>query len=173
MNLDVAEEQPTEADRRFFHLVEINTPLLTIQRITGIKSPTVLQRRIRETGLNYTPTAGGKGHYVSSFNEKTLADTFRFRINMANWLHAYADGWDSALTTEQLVYATGLGSRALKRLRERPHDHDFTLTQLSRFAALLGMSFSDLVMDCTSRSGLSLPQIDATKAIHPSKIEIA
>lgn len=168
----VLENLSVETDARFLRLIGINAPLITMQRITGVSSPAVMRRQIDrvclENGLTYNPE-GGRGKFVSRYSEVALADTYSFRFNLFNWLAAYREYFPE-MTKTQLIDATGLSSRALDRVRVRPHDHDWTLTELHRFATSLGMQFATLLVDCTTRLKTNLPRVDPLVVMNPCNL---
>lgn len=167
-------EQPLASDERFRALVRAQTPLLNICRAIGVSSQRYVRREIAKVcaqeNIVYTPTGGGKGCHVIPFTPEADNETYRFRHNLAEWLDAYAKAWPVELSIPQMVRTTGLTTRALGRLRLRPHREDVTLTQLHRIATVIGVPFADLLVSCSTRQGMSLPNVDVANATHPDAL---
>lgn len=161
-----------KAHENLLPLVRRNYSIVLMARMFGYHEQTV-RRVVREIcvkhGLTHTPEEGGRGNHISA----TTPETYRLRVNLHNWVVAYREHWPMRLTDRQIATTTGMTSRGVKRVENRPHDHDWSISQIARLATAVGMTVEQLLLDCVTRnsSSLQLPQLKDFSPIHPTQLD--
>ena len=166
---EALQRDPIADNSKFVALIRANATITTIMRVTGLAEPTI-RRRIRTLNLTYAPETSKRGTFNTRFDEAAASATFRFRFNVLQWLSAYQEHFEPALNNSELSRATGLTTREIARFSERPYDHDWRLTQLARLARALGMTFLNLMTDCSTKNRLLPPELDEG-VLHPDQLD--
>lgn len=151
-------------------LIEANTPLKLIAQSLGMhETSTGLKVRtlVAKLGLTYNPQAAGHGNHVSV---TTLA-TYQLRVNFYNWVTAYREHWPVEPSIPQMSRVLGISTRSVKRICNRPYDHDWTITQISRLAIAVGMTVESLLLDCAGKVRIRLPSLIDLTPIHPEQMD--
>lgn len=151
-------------------MARAQVPLTNIALALGAYE-VVVRREIaalcQEAGFTYDEGRGGRGKAVS----RTSPESYEVRFALSNWMLSYQRAFGEVLSLREMAIATGMSLRQAKRAMVRPYDHDWTLSQLSRFSRALGLSLNDLLIATTKPGIGALPRLDPQTLIPPNKLD--
>lgn len=172
MNAATSRKTLPDHQEALLKLISSNIPVSNIQIILGMNERTVrreIARLCKEFDLDYAPPAeGGRGVFIP----RTEPSTTRLRVALYNWLTSFREAFTPQLTDRELAIATGMNVRAVRHAMNRPYTHDWTLTEISRAAASMGMTLETLLEDCLTRAPSSLPKLAGKTLLRPRILEI-
>lgn len=130
-----------EREAYILDLVKENTPLASIAKLTGTNQDycgDLIEKLVKEYGLTYAPAKPG----TEDMPVGVTSDSHTFRNNLAPLVYDLRET-DHHL---QIARDTGLLNIAQRRASSRPHNHDWTLSQLERLARRLDIPFKEMML---------------------------
>lgn len=139
---DEKRSQLSERDELIIQMMELGRPVRNIAQLIGIEHDycrKICAKLSTKAGFEYKPITPYKRTEMTSVG--ITEATRRFRGVLGDKL--YLLGNDG----RQVAKLIGMTIRCQKAARQRPFNHDWTLSQIERLAAALGTDFATLMRE--------------------------